>query len=175
MNAEYPSGAVMEKSAGLLHAFAGVFTLSESASEVRSRVEVAIEDSIAGLPWTLRTLARPLLRRAAHVPEWIRFEGDASALAVVFAGRGMIKEIVLRSLLNGPPTRQRLVPAIAGEVLHARVDERTLRTEILVESGKITNIYELIDRTQLAGSVTITSGQLPKPIEYGMRLCRPNC
>lgn len=139
---------------------------------VRARVDDAIDASLAGLSWSLRAGGRPLLRRAAHVPEWIRFEASNAELTVRLAGRGMVKEIALSAPLDGERRRQRLVPAISGEVRHERLDERTLRTEILVESGSIVNVYSLADECRLQGHVTITGEQLPAPIIYAMTLRR---
>lgn len=155
-----------------LSAFVGTFALAEPIAEVRVRVHEAIEDSLDGLSWSLRALGRPLLRRAAHVPEWIRFEASFPDLVVCFAGRGRVSEIALSSQLDGERTRQRLMPAVSGEVRHARVNQRTLKTEIFVKTGSITNLYQLVADSVLEGHVTIASELLPRPVRYGMTLRR---
>ena len=155
-----------------LRGFVGVFTLIEPISDVRKRVHRAIDDSIASLSWAVRTVGRPLLRQAAHIPEWIRFEGSASQLTVGFSGGIFSGDIALHSSLDGPRTPQRLVAGISGEVMHVRVNDRTLRTDIFSDSGKITNVYELVGDGVLEGRVRMEADDVPLPIEYGMRLRR---
>lgn len=155
-----------------LKPFLGVFTLSEPIADVRKRVHGAIDGSIASLSWALRTVARPILRHAAHIPEWIRFEGSAAQLTVGFSAGLFGGDIALCSALDGARSAQRLVPGIQGEVMHARVNDRTLRTEIFSDSGKITNVYELIADDVIEGRVTMEGDEIPQPILYSMKLSR---
>lgn len=152
--------------------FAGTFRLAEPMSGVRGRVDAAIERALADVPWARRAVGRPLLRSAAHIPQWIRFEMEAGWLQVVLAGRGVVKQVRLRGPLDAAPVRQRLVPVIAGDVLQARVDRRTLRTEIRVDAGRIVNVYQLASPERLEGHVRVESPQLPRPVEYRLYLCR---
>jgi hypothetical protein len=151
---------------GNLPAFLGRFARAEARDVVRARINAAIEQSVAPLPWPLRIAARSGLRLVAELPDWVAFERSAELLSVTFSGG-----VSLRAELGGAARLHQLPAGVRGNVRHFWNAGR-LCTEVVSDHGTISNEYEHVSDDELLGHALLVSQYFPLPLRYSLRLRR---
>ncbi len=131
----------------------------------RDAVLAAIEDVVSDMNVIARGIARDRLQESNPVPKKLSIVRDGGTLSVAFDGRKYAAP------LDGSSVK---VVGVTGDTLDYRVtvDGERLRQHFVGEKGGRTNTMKRRGDKRLKVKVKVSSGSLPKPLEYSLTLER---
>jgi hypothetical protein len=138
--------------------FAGSFTFVGGAAEREAR-DAAIEDVVDDMSVFAQPIARSKLRDGNKIAERLDIAVQGDAIWVAFDGRPFL------AALDGSTKR---VVGILGDELdyHVEIGGTHLRQVFAGDRGGRSNAMRRSSGGKLAVDVKVTSGRLPKPLQY---------
>lgn len=144
----------------------GRYTLDEPISRVQTRIERAIERSIADMNALIRGIARGRIADYTPVVRNLRIAVHGDLIAVSLDGR------TLRSNADGSRRDITMPTGDEGQIT-CRLQETRLTQSFLFDQGTRRHVFTLRPDGKLVLQVSMGSEQLPAPVSYSMRF-RPS-